>query len=375
MRRLPRLLLALLPLGLFFPASLQAQAAPEIADPLATYAGRPIVSVSVTLEGARTTDPAVLDLIEVKADRPLAARDVRDSITHLFSLGRFEDVRVYATPVEGGVAVRVELLPVHAVGRIAFTGTPALDEKELRRAIADRFGAEPAAARASEVVQLLTSLYHDRGYMNVRIQPRAVVDHRHERTTVTFDIDAGPRLILAKVAYEGNAPGTLEQVGAQLAFAAGQPYDRPRITARIASYIANLRRRGYYEAQGEHALENVSTDRRTAFLGSRVDAHVLEASETEQVRDAVPHVTRREQPARLDLDQIEHCRVGRPRALERDRHGHDRPARVRGQRVGNLESGLRVKRGWEGQAERQKGQKQARQPPHQNACLTRISSA
>ena len=104
--------------------------------------------------------------------------------------------------------------------------SPALDEKELRRAIADRFGAEPAAARASEVVQLLTSLYHDHGYMNVRIEPRVVVDHRHERTTLTFDIDAGPRLILSKVAYEGNAPGTLEQAEAQLAFAAGQPYEQ-----------------------------------------------------------------------------------------------------------------------------------------------------
>jgi outer membrane protein insertion porin family len=308
MRLLPRLLLALLPLGLSFPASLHAQAALEIADPLATYAGRPIVSVSVTLEGARTTDTAVLDLIEVKAGRLLAARDVRDSIAHLFSLGRFEDVRVYATPEEGGVAVRVELLPVHAVGRIAFAGTPVLDEKELRRAIADRFGAEPAAARASEVVQLLTTLYHDRGYLNVRIESRTTVDHRHERTTLIFDIDAGPRLILSKVAYEGNAPGTLEQAGAQLAFAAGQPYDRPRITARIASYIANLRRRGYYEAQGEHALENVSTDRRSGDLVVHIDggARIVVQFEGDpvppKVRDELVPIQRE---ASIDEDLLE----------------------------------------------------------------------
>ena len=44
MRRLPRLVPALLPLVLSFPASLRAQAGPDVADPLATYAGRPIVS-------------------------------------------------------------------------------------------------------------------------------------------------------------------------------------------------------------------------------------------------------------------------------------------------------------------------------------------
>ena len=74
-----------------------------------------------------------------------------------------------------------------------------------------------------------------------------------------------------RCAIEGNAPGTLALAEAQLGFAAGQPYDRPRVAARIASYIANLRRRGYYEAQGDHALQNVSDDGRSAELVVHID--------------------------------------------------------------------------------------------------------
>jgi outer membrane protein insertion porin family len=262
--------MALAVLAALHPPSAGAQAVTG-GDPIASYIGVPVTSMTVTIEAVPTTEPALLDLLVVRVGTPLAPRDVRDSIAHLFSLGRFEDVRVYAAPASGGVAIRVELLPVHAVGRIAFTGAIGLEEKDLRRAVEDRFGVSPSAARAADVAQALASLYRDHGYLHPRIEPRTAVEHRDERTTLTFDIDAGPRLTLSKVTFEGNAPGTLAQAEAQLGFTAGQPYDRLRVDARIASYIANLRKRGYYEAQGEHALRNVSDDGRSAELAVHID--------------------------------------------------------------------------------------------------------
>jgi outer membrane protein insertion porin family len=241
------------------------------ANPMAAYLGQPIVSLTVTLEGRPTAEPALVDLIETRAGQPLSARDVRDSIAHLFSLGRFEDVRVYAAPAAGGVALRIELMPVHSVGRMAFTGTIGLDEALLRRTITERFGVTPAAARAGDVARTLSVLYRDHGYLKARIEPHVTVEHREERTTLTFEIDAGPRLTVASVRFDGNAPGTLAQAEAQLGFVAGQPYDRPRVASRIASYIATLRRRGYYEAQGDHALENVADDGRSAELVVHID--------------------------------------------------------------------------------------------------------
>ena len=40
---------------------------------------------------------------------------VRETVTHLFSLGRFEDVRVDAALDGGRVALRYELSPIHPV--------------------------------------------------------------------------------------------------------------------------------------------------------------------------------------------------------------------------------------------------------------------
>lgn len=249
---------------------LACTAAAVVAAPVEDLFGLPVVRVIVEIEGVRSADAAYLDLIETRVGQPFDARRVRESIAHLFGLGRFEDVRVYADAVDGGVAVRYELLPAHAVGRISFEGQLGLDEGRLRRAITERYGNAPSAARTSELVKLLEGVYRDHGYLQPRIEPQQRVEHARERTVLGFQIDAGPRVTLNDVRVEGNAPDPLDVIERQLEIAVGQPYDRRRVESRVADYVASLRRTGYYEAQGEHSLEP-SADGRTAALVVAMD--------------------------------------------------------------------------------------------------------
>ena len=69
---------------------------------------------------------------------------VRESITHLFGLGRFQDVRVEALDAPGGVLLRYDLVPLHSVQRVDFRGTLGLSEGLLRRTMTNRFGAVAA---------------------------------------------------------------------------------------------------------------------------------------------------------------------------------------------------------------------------------------
>ena len=80
--------------------------------------------------------------------------DVRESVAHLYSLGRFEDVRVDASLAANGVTVRYDLSPVHPVSKIAFawkSRAPGVDEDRLRRAVIERGGTslKGGAARPS----------------------------------------------------------------------------------------------------------------------------------------------------------------------------------------------------------------------------------
>ena len=101
------------------------------------YLGKPVATVRLVIEGHDTTEPALTQMVETQVGRPLSMADVRESITHLFSLGRFEDVRVDAALAGNGVTLRYELSPVHPVSKIEFVvapRAPGVDRGQLRRA-------------------------------------------------------------------------------------------------------------------------------------------------------------------------------------------------------------------------------------------------
>ena len=87
-----------------------AGASPALAA-ITDYLGKPVAGVRFVIEGRDTTDPSLSDLIETRVGMPLSMADVRESLVHLYSLGRFEDVRVDATLIGAGVSVRCRSQP------------------------------------------------------------------------------------------------------------------------------------------------------------------------------------------------------------------------------------------------------------------------
>ena len=117
--------------------------------PETSYVGRPIEQVELFIENRPTSDPALVDLLETRVGRALDMADVRESITHLYTLGRFEDVQVDATAAaSGGVNLRFALTPIHSVSQVDFAGTLALSKGILRRAMSERYVATPQLGRS-----------------------------------------------------------------------------------------------------------------------------------------------------------------------------------------------------------------------------------
>jgi outer membrane protein assembly factor BamA len=213
------------------------------------FVGRPVQDVSIFIEKTPADEPGLRELIEVQIGQPLSMERVRESITHLYSLQRFQDIRVDATEAPGGgVHIRFDLVPIHVVEDIDFVGTLALSRGQLRDAIDDRFGRTPPIGRAEEVARTLRRLYQDEGYLSASVRTGAREEHDPDRTVLVFHIEAGPRAEVGNATIEGdpmsNVPALLRRLGATR----GAPYRAPRIQERLDEYRADLRKRGYYEA-------------------------------------------------------------------------------------------------------------------------------
>jgi outer membrane protein insertion porin family len=279
-------------------------AAPAAAQTIAI--GQPIVSQTVTLDGRVVADPGILDLIETRTGAALAVADVRESIVHLVGLGRFDDVVVSADPVAGGVALRYALLPVRAIRHLEFKGNVRVSEGLLRDRAAARLGPAPPLSRTPELIQLLASVFHDEGYRNPTLTTRPGLEGK-DGDTLVIDVDAGARLRIGTIEVSGNAPDPLPTLPSHVGLSEGHEYRKADVDRALDRLIANLRKRGYYEAHADHEL-SVSPDGRTGALAINVDAgpHVTIAFEGDPLserarRDLVPI----EREGSLDEDLLE----------------------------------------------------------------------
>jgi outer membrane protein assembly factor BamA len=86
--------------------SVQAQVAPLVSEILVEQEGRVI------------DDQFISSLITTRPGEPLSMRAVRDTVAHLTSLNRFEDVRVWQEAAPAGIRLRYVLVPLHPVDRL-----------------------------------------------------------------------------------------------------------------------------------------------------------------------------------------------------------------------------------------------------------------
>jgi len=271
-----------------------AGAAPARAD-VADYLGQPIASVRLFLGGRETADPSLTRVVVTRPGQPLSMRDVRETVLHLFAMARFEDVRVDARREAAGLAVRFDLTPTRPVSAIAFAGPLAesgIDAAALRRAVIDRGGVSPSISRADELSRVVEASLRQRGYLRATVTARADPAGAPDRTTLRFTIDPGPRAVVGAITVVGPEAARAELLGS-LGLAAGAPFEREALVARIDRYVAARKSRGYYEAKVTLADLPLDGDR-TVNLTLTVDPgrHVRVAFAGDPVegdkRDLVP---------------------------------------------------------------------------------------
>ncbi len=226
------------------------------------YLERPILAVHLRSNGVEVRDPSVVDVIETRAGQPLRMADVRETMAHLFGLGRYSDIEVDAGDSGSGVVLTYSVTPVQRVRRVEFRGDPELPRDELRRAVVDRYGASPPLARAPQIVGTLTTLYRNHGYPAAEILVRPEPDRSPDDTILAFEVRPGVHARVGTIEVQGTPAGSTAALLDALDLRRGGVYDGVALDARLARYADDLRSRGYYLARATH-LPRFADDGRT----------------------------------------------------------------------------------------------------------------
>ena len=243
---------------------LLAAAGPASAQ-MGAFIGQRVVAVDLVSDGRSADDPAVAELVETRIGEPLAMRQVRESLTHLYSTGRYGGVRVEAAARPAGVALRYVLPPLDVIERVRFRGQLGVPAGDLELTIRQTFGAAFGAEAVDSLVGTLRSYLGRRGFFRPRIEPHVAEDGA--RGELRIDLDAGPRAVIERVPISGVSSPTLNRrLLDRLQLRRGMPYDGAELDQRLSAYEAELREDGYYEARLSHDVEEHSGGRSVNVL-------------------------------------------------------------------------------------------------------------
>jgi outer membrane protein insertion porin family len=213
-----------------------------------------VTAIQIVQEGQPVTDPAVAGLVEVKVGQSFAMRAVRESIAHLISLNRFDDVRVFEERGPDGVTVRFDLLPYHPVDRLEFRGVLGLSESDLRRVVTEQIGDPPRAAQAPAVAEAIRRVYRDRGYSSATVETLIEETHAPDRASLVVVATAGTRVPIDDVRFgyvdARDADSGTERPNVR----PGVPYDSEAVQRELQRWETRMRARGHYEARATHGV-------------------------------------------------------------------------------------------------------------------------
>ena len=227
-----------------------ALAAPSVgADDPAALAGRNVSEVRLFRDGRPVDDPSLLDFVETRPGRPLSMRQVRESVTHLFSIGEFIDVRASAAAGAEGVSLRYDLAPFRGAGGVEVLDARGRPVEEAAELVRRRLGSRVAPGQVAAAAALLEGYYRGAGRFAARITPRPpAADGR-----LVIDVDPGPAARIGSIEVRGVEPPRRPLVLNRLGVREGAPYDPAELDRRLAEYEQEVRSRRFYAARFSHA--------------------------------------------------------------------------------------------------------------------------
>jgi outer membrane protein assembly complex protein YaeT len=164
---------------------------------------------------ARFDPTAMASEVTLRPGQPVSVRELQSSIKNLYATGNFRDVRVDATPAEGGVVLTFALFLNYRVDAIALDGIPRGDRARALRELTVRNGEVLSLDAVDDSAAAVQEMLRRYGYLEATVDPETTFDRPRSVADVTFHITPGPQAKVADVILEGNtAPfSTAELIG------------------------------------------------------------------------------------------------------------------------------------------------------------------
>jgi outer membrane protein insertion porin family len=228
----------------------QIVSAADLAAPqgLSRFTGKPILRVeTVTVGGLWSSKETIT---AVRPGEAYSGEAARRAVREIMARGRFARAGVEAYLENGGVVLRLALLPRRVIATLTLSGG-VLDRGETLEAAGLSEGGEVTAPALDLAESRISALYASRGFPKARVSADATDTDDPDQAVVSIEVDPGPPLLITRRTFVID-PVVQAEVGALR--------DRYKIDPALNPFEEILRKIGFPITPGERADETLLSD-------------------------------------------------------------------------------------------------------------------
>ena len=174
----------------------------------AWYAGAQVAPGAIVrdieIQGNRLTQESTIRFyLETEAGKAYVPRVLSDDIKRLYALETFDDIRVTAEEVEGGVRLIVTVTEKPTVRSVTYSGERGIQEEEIEERIQLRERSTFDRGLLNDTVTGLQNHYRESGYYFAHVRP-VITPVADNQVDVELVITEGKRIRIHRIEFTGN---------------------------------------------------------------------------------------------------------------------------------------------------------------------------
>jgi len=160
----------------------------------------PIEIKEIEITGNRNVQTKkILKALDIKKGDEYSEEAASKGLQNIYELGFFENIKIEVSEVEGGVNVTYVVTEKPLIKRVEFKGNKEFSNGKLEKEVESEEEKPFDNRKMQEDADKIATLYREKGYANVRVEPYTTEDEKSGMVIVTFFITEGTQIRIGKV--------------------------------------------------------------------------------------------------------------------------------------------------------------------------------
>jgi len=166
----------------------------------------------IEIRGNRLTQESTIRFyLETEAGKAYVPRTLSEDIKRLYALDTFDDIRVTAEEVEGGMRLIVTVTEKPTVRRVTYSGNRAIQEEDIDERIQLRERSTFDRGLLNDTVTGIQNHYRESGYYFAHVRPE-ITPVADNQVDIELVITEGRRIRIHRIQFTGNTYFTDNQL-------------------------------------------------------------------------------------------------------------------------------------------------------------------